>query len=203
MVALLNKFKLLEKNVESFLPSYCYRNSPLKPEAIVIHYFSCINVQPKDPYNMRDCQVLMHDLNLEKRLRFQFLKGDSDTEKRMYASAHCFIGRDGRIALTVPEDKQAYHAGSSTYKGRQYWNGFSYGIELIGSSTSGFTDEQYTTCAKHCARLMQVNGIHIDMVVGHEEITQHRPRPKVDPGMATGNFDMVRLKILIIEELAC
>lgn len=184
--------------MESFLPSYCYRNAPLEPQAIVIHYFSCINVQPKDPYNMRDCQVLMHDLNLEKGLRFQFLKGDNDLDKRMYASAHCFIGRDGRIALTVPEDKQAYHAGVSNYKGRRYWNQFSYGIELIGSGTSGFTDAQYARCAKECARLMRVHNITIEWVVGHEEIA---PGRKVDPGIATGNFDMVKLKKIIIGEM--
>jgi len=178
--------------MEMYLPSNCYRDAELVPKAIVIHYFSAINVEPKDPYNLVSNWSLMCDLNLPKDKRDHYLKDDRD--KRYYASAHCFICREGRVVLTVPEDRQAYHAGKSEYMGFRNWNTFSYGIELIGSATSGFTDAQYIQCAKHCARLMREYKIGLDWVVGHEEIA---PGRKKDPGIATGNFDMIRLKRLI------
>jgi len=177
--------------MEAYLPNYCYRDALLTPEAIVIHYFSCINVQPKDPYDLQSNWNLMHDLNAFKSDRQWFLNKHGDPTGRMYASAHCLIGRDGKKMLTVPEDKQAYHAGISHYNDRSNWNTFSYGIELIGSASSGFTDAQYAACANHCYTLMDEYNIDLNMLVGHEDIS---PGRKVDPGIATGNFDMEKLK---------
>lgn len=177
--------------MESYLPKHAYRDKTLVMDAIVIHYFSVINVNPADPHNIKECWMLMNDLNLPKSKRFQYLLDDASPEERLYASAHCMIGRDGTNMLTVPEDKQAYHAGKSSYKGRDNWNQFSYGIELIGSKSSGFTNEQYDACGKHCARLMREYNIGLDWIVGHEDVA---PGRKVDPGIKTGNFDMDRLK---------
>ena len=185
--------------MECYLPSHCYRNKELKITAIVIHYFSCIYVQPKNPYDLRDCWMLMNDLNLPRNNRIQFLKAVKSPPRRMYAAAHCFIGRKGELHLTVPEDRQAYHAGKSYYKGKSNWNVFSYGIELVGSARSKFTDEQYKTCAEHCQMLMKANPkITLDWIVGHETVS---PGRKKDPGIATGNFDMERLKLMIQEIL--
>jgi len=181
--------------METYLPNNCFRDSPLDPEWIVIHFFSCINVQPKNPYHLHDCWLLMNDLNLPKSLRVKFLKGEDDAEKRSWASAHAMIGRDGTRAITVPYNRQAYHAGVSSYKGLKNWNGFSYGVELIGSLTSGFTDAQYDDLASLCAGLMkEFPKITMNRIVGHEQIS---PGRKVDPGIATGNFDMPRLKLKI------
>lgn len=177
--------------MEVYLPSDCYRDKPLEIQGLVVHYFSLINVQPNDPYNLQDNWQLMMDLNMPKASRQKYLNKHGDMANRMYASAHCLIGREGELWLTVPADKQAYHAGRSHYKGRSNWNGLSYGIELIGSKTSGFTDAQYATLAKHCADLILEHRFHIDMLVGHEDVA---PGRKFDPGIATGNFDMVRLK---------
>jgi len=177
--------------MEVYLPSSCYRDKPLKIEGIVIHYFSLINVQPDEPYNLQDNWQLMMDLNMPKANRQKYLTKHGDPANRMYASAHCLIGRKGELWLTVPSDKQAYHAGVSRYNSRSNWNGLSYGIELIGSKTSGFTDAQYETCAKHTAALANEHNVPTDMIVGHEDIS---PGRKVDPGIKTGNFDMARLK---------
>ena len=184
--------------MEAYLPTNCYRDKFLKPQAIVIHYFSCINVDPEHPFDLLRCHNLMLDLNFQKKNRMTYLKSERDPNTRMYASAHCFIGREGELWLTVPENKQAYHAGVSSYKGRSNWNQFSYGVELIGHGTSKFTEEQYQTCAKHCASLMSSYDIGLDWVVGHEDIA---PGRKVDPGIAVGNFDMKYLKKLISKRL--
>jgi N-acetylmuramoyl-L-alanine amidase len=46
------------------------------------------------------------------------------------ASAHLVIGRDGRITQLVPFDRVAWHAGTSSWAGRDGLNRFSLGIEL-------------------------------------------------------------------------
>lgn len=46
------------------------------------------------------------------------------------ASAHLVIGRDGEIVQLMPFNKQTWHAGRSSYKGREGCNGFTIGIEL-------------------------------------------------------------------------
>ena len=186
--------------MENYLPNDCYRDKPLIIEGIVIHYFSLINVQPNDPYNLQDNWQLMMDLNMSKENRQKFLNKHGDPGNRMYASAHCLIGRNGELWLTVPADKQAFHAGVSRYAGRSNWNALSYGIELIGSATSGFTDAQYATLIKHVYSLMKEHNVPLDMVVGHEDIA---PGRKNDPGILTGNFDMNRLRLEIYNLIAC
>lgn len=184
--------------MEFYLPDYCYRDKELKPEAIVLHYFSCRWVQPNDPYNMGSNWTLMHDLNATKENRLEFLKTKDAPEKPIWGSAHCLVGRKaGELWLTVPEDKQAFHAGRSYYSSRNNWNAFSYGVEMLGMPGSQFTDEQYAMTSNHCARLIKEYNIPMGMVVGHETIA---PGRKIDPGIATGNFDMERFKDLILTE---
>ena len=175
--------------MEAYLPSYCYRDKPITLKGIVIHYFSAINVDPENKFDNVTCWNLMHDLNATKENRLQFPNVLPDSMNRSYASAHCMIGRKGTNMIMVPENKQAYHAGKSEYNGISNWNQWSYGIELIGSKDSGFTDTQYTVCAKHCAGLMKEYGIPLDMVVGHETVA---PGRKFDPGIFSGNFDFIR-----------
>lgn len=183
--------------MEMYLPEYCYRNRTVQHKGIVNHYFSAVNVDPDNKFDLRTCWNLMHDLNAPKENRIQFPNVIPDSMKRSYASAHCFIGRKGELWLLVPEDKQAYHAGKSDYHGLRSWNQWSYGVEWIGSATSGFTMAQYNTAARLHARLMKDYHIPKVMLVGHEEVS---PGRKKDPGIATGNFDMKRLKDLILKE---
>lgn len=62
-------------------------------------------------------------------------------------SAHCLIRRDGEIVQYVPFDKRAWHAGVSSYQGRERCNDFSIGIELEGTDTLAYTDAQYQQLA--------------------------------------------------------
>ena len=184
--------------MEAYLPNNCFRNAVLDPEAIVIHFFSLRFVEKDDHFNMKNNWFLMNDLNLPKSFRFKYLLKKTDPDKRLYASAHVLIGRDGERLITVPENRQAYHAGDSMLFGRKDWNSFSLGVELLGSPTSGFTEKQYIDCANYCAGQMRAYPkITLKMIVGHDEITQHRIKPKRDPGIASGNFDMVKLKNMI------
>lgn len=182
--------------MEAYLPNYCYRDKPVQIKGIVNHYFSAVNVDPDNKFNLRTCYNLMHDLNAPKENRLQFPDVLPSTMKRSYASAHCLIGRKGELWLTVPEDRQAYHAGKSEYNGLKNWNQWSYGVEWIGTKDSGFTKAQYTTAAKLHYRLMKEYGIPPSMVVGHETVS---PGRKFDPGISTGNFKMNHLKRMIRE----
>lgn len=52
------------------------------------------------------------------------------TNPQAQASAHLVIGRDGAITQLVPFDTVAWHAGASSWEGRQGLNQYSIGIEL-------------------------------------------------------------------------
>lgn len=54
-------------------------------------------------------------------------------------SVHFVVERDGTITQQVPLNRQANHAGKSSYHGRKWCNGFSIGIEIVnpGKMTMG------------------------------------------------------------------
>lgn len=106
-------------------------------------------------------------------------------------SAHYVIGRDGRIVQMVENDKKAWHAGKSIFRGRRNLNNTSIGIEMVGTKDSGFTEQQYAACAKVCALLIDEYEIDIDRIVGHEDIAgdeavalgiRTESNKKIDPG---------------------
>lgn len=55
-------------------------------------------------------------------------------------SAHLVVERDGSITQMVPFNRKAFHAGRSVWKGREFCNSFSIGIEIVNPgelNTSG------------------------------------------------------------------
>lgn len=100
-------------------------------------------------------------------------------------SAHFFIRRDGETIQFVPCSKRAWHAGVSSWRGRERCNDFSVGIELEGSDETPFTDAQYAALDDLLAALRAA--YPIDDVVGHADIA---PGRKTDPGPC---FDWSRL----------
>ena len=74
------------------------------------------------------------------------------------------------------EDK-AWHAGVSSYRGREQCNDDSIGIELEGLEGETFESAQYETLGALCAALGQ--RYPIGHVAGHEHIA---PERKKDPG---------------------
>ena len=61
----------------------------------------------------------------------------------LQVSAHFLIRRDGRVIQFVGCDRRAWHAGQSTWQGRENCNDYSVGIELEGSDSQPFTAAQY------------------------------------------------------------
>lgn len=94
-------------------------------------------------------------------------------------SAHFFIRRDGRIIQFVSTDQRAWHAGVSRFGKRERCNDFSIGIELEGTDTLPYTDEQYLALRK-LTRVLRVR-YPLAAARGHEHIA---PGRKTDPGPA-------------------
>lgn len=104
-------------------------------------------------------------------------------------SAHFLIRRDGEAIQFVPCGKRAWHAGQSSWRGRERCNDFSLGIELEGADDVPFEDRQYA-CLAELTRLLQ-SMYPIAEIVGHSDIA---PGRKSDPGPL---FDWVRFRALL------
>ncbi|VAW50152.1 1,6-anhydro-N-acetylmuramyl-L-alanine amidase [hydrothermal vent metagenome] len=106
----------------------------------------------------------------------------------MQVSSHVLIKRTGEIVQFVPFLERAWHAGQSNYKGREHCNDFSIGIELEGTDSDIFEDEQYQQLEKLIRALQITYPAISDNITGHSDIS---PGRKKDPG--TG-FNWHRLK---------
>ncbi|MCA6218867.1 1,6-anhydro-N-acetylmuramyl-L-alanine amidase AmpD [Ideonella sp. B7] len=92
-------------------------------------------------------------------------------------SAHFVIRRDGAVLQFVSCDDRAWHAGRSSWLGRENCNDFAIGIELEGLEGERFEPAQYA----QLARLLQAIGraYPVRAVAGHEHVAPGRKR---DPG---------------------
>ena len=92
-------------------------------------------------------------------------------------SAHYLIRRDGALIQYVPCDKRAWHAGVSSWKGRERCNDFSIGVELEGADDVPFAEPQYATLIELLGELRSRYG---DLeLAGHSDVA---PGRKTDPG---------------------
>ncbi len=104
-------------------------------------------------------------------------------------SAHCVIYRTGVIEQFVPFDARAWHAGISSFQGRQRCNDYSIGIELEGTDTLPYTDAQYLALENLSKFIiLRYPRITIGRIVGHNDIA---PGRKTDPGY---EFDWPRFR---------
>ncbi|MFZ4535121.1 1,6-anhydro-N-acetylmuramyl-L-alanine amidase AmpD [Propionivibrio sp.] len=92
-------------------------------------------------------------------------------------SAHFLIRRDGELIQFVSCKRRAWHAGASSWKGRERCNDFSIGIEVEGCDELPFENVQYIRLGKLIESLRAC--YPIDAVVGHSDIS---PGRKTDPG---------------------
>lgn len=107
-------------------------------------------------------------------------------------SAHFLIKRGGELLQFVPTHKRAWHAGKSSFRGRDNVNDFSLGIELEGCDEEPFESAQYNVLSNLAEFLMDCYpAIQPQHIVGHNEIA---PGRKTDPGP---RFDWKRLRTSI------
>lgn len=107
-------------------------------------------------------------------------------------SSHLLIRRDGEVVQYVPFHRRAWHAGASSYRGRERCNDFSIGIELEGADTIPYDPAQYRALCEVIVQLCAAYpALSLDRITGHSDIA---PGRKTDPGPA---FDWARLHALI------
>jgi len=92
-------------------------------------------------------------------------------------SSHFFIRRSGEVMQFVSCDERAWHAGASSWQGRDNCNDYSIGIELEGLEGERFEASQYASLAPLLLELARRYPLR--HVAGHEHVA---PGRKIDPG---------------------
>jgi len=99
---------------------------------------------------------------------------------QLKVSSHLLIRRDGELVQYVPFHLRAWHAGVSSYEGRERCNDFSVGIELEGTDDDPYEEKQYQRLAEVIAALEQAYPtLSRQRLAGHSDIA---PGRKTDPG---------------------
>lgn len=159
-------------------PNYDERPDPADISLLVIH---CISLPPGEFDNPYIDQLFCNLLNPDAHPYFKVIH-------QLNVSAHLLIKRDGSCIQYVPFDKRAWHAGPSSYKGREHCNDFSIGIELEGTELIAYTDEQYKQLETVIDTLLDTYPkLSRQRISGHSDIA---PGRKTDPG---ASFDWQRV----------
>jgi len=106
-------------------------------------------------------------------------------------SCHYLVAEDGQVLRMVAEDKRAWHAGNSYWRGIHGVNAASIGIEIVNPGHElgyrPFTEEQMDALIPLVADIVKRHDIAPANVVGHSDVA---PARKQDPGEL---FDWARL----------
>jgi len=105
------------------------------------------------------------------------------TDPEAKVSAHYLITEEGGVVRLVPEERRAWHAGASFWRGIPDVNSASIGIELDhpghGLGYRPFADAQIDALIPLLARIVKQYDIPRANVVGHSCVA---PMRKLDPG---------------------
>ena len=159
-------------------PNFDSRPKDTDISLIVIHSISL----PPGKYGGNEIKdFFLNELDTSNHEYFESIKN-------LKVSSHIVIKRTGEILQFVPFNKRAWHAGISSYLGKENCNDYSIGIELEGTDDSEFTDEQYHSLINLTSSLIRsYPNLSEDRLVGHSDIA---PGRKSDPGIF---FDWKRL----------
>jgi AmpD protein len=163
-------------------PNCDVRPGGILPELIVVHGISLPPGEFGGPWIDRlFTNTLPADVH-------PFFAGVADKK----VSSHLLIRRDGAAVQYVPLHLRAWHAGVSSYRGREQCNDFSIGIELEGTDDSGYEPAQYVSLTRAVIALVTAySSLSLDRIAGHSDIA---PGRKTDPGPF---FDWPRFKALL------
>nr|WP_226664359.1 N-acetylmuramoyl-L-alanine amidase [Alteriqipengyuania lutimaris] len=105
------------------------------------------------------------------------------TDPEAKVSAHYIISEAGEVTRLVPEEKRAWHAGVSYWRGETDVNAVSVGIELDHPGHAygyrEFADAQIAALVPLLAGIVERYDIPRANVVGHSDVA---PQRKTDPG---------------------
>jgi len=152
-------------------PNKDARAEEVKPDLLVIHHISL----PPGEFKSRISS--QHVIN--------FFQNKLDPNAHPYfaeiadqkVSSHFLITRTGGLVQFVSTQDRAWHAGASSFMGREKCNDFSIGVELEGDGDSPFEDIQYRSLSKLVQKL-QLTYPNLQFA-GHSDIAPDR---KTDPG---------------------
>jgi N-acetylmuramoyl-L-alanine amidase len=137
-------------------PNFDARTAP--PDMIVLHYTG-----------MRTGEAAL------ARLR--------DGEAKVKVSAHYLIEEDGRVFSLVAEERRAWHAGVSFWKGARDINAASIGVELINPGHEfgyrPFPEAQITALIELLGEIRERWSVPDARILGHSDVAPDR---KQDPG---------------------
>ena len=105
------------------------------------------------------------------------------TSPEAKVSAHYLVKEDGEVLQLVDEERRAWHAGKSYWRGITDVNSASVGIEIVNPGHEfgyrPFPDEQIAAVIPLVSDIKARHGIGRGNVVGHSDIA---PARKEDPG---------------------
>jgi N-acetylmuramoyl-L-alanine amidase len=140
--------------VEAPSPNFDARTAP--PDILVLHYTG-MRTGPEALDRLRDPEAKV--------------------------SSHYMVEEDGRIFRLVPEERRAWHAGVSYWKGERNINGVSIGVEIVNPGHEfgyrPFPDAQIAAVIALVGDIRSRWMIPDDRIVGHADVA---PARKEDPG---------------------
>jgi len=140
--------------IEAPSPNFDARTSP--PDILVLHYTG-MRTGPEALDRLRDPEAKV--------------------------SSHYMVEEDGRIFRLVPEERRAWHAGVSYWKGARNINGVSIGIEIVNPGHEfgyrPFPEAQVAAVTALVGDIRTRWQIGDDRIVGHSDVA---PGRKEDPG---------------------
>ena len=160
-------------------PYFDARPSGMVADLVVLHGISLPPGEFGGPWISR---LFTGNLPPEAHIEFRERAG-------LRVSAHLLVRRDGGLVQYVPFNQRAWHAGRSSWQGRDACNDFSIGIELEGTDDRPYTGAQYRMLSRLVRALAARYGIR--EVVGHSDVA---PGRKTDPG---SRFDWRRVPHLV------
>ena len=106
-----------------------------------------------------------------------------DGAREHRVSTHYVLAEDGTLYRLVPEDRVAWHAGRSHWRGREALNATSIGVEIVNlhGDRHDYPRAQVAALIELChGILVRHPAIVPRNVVGHSDIA---PKRKIDPGL--------------------
>lgn len=94
-------------------------------------------------------------------------------------SSHYLIDEKGNIYAMVDEDKRAWHAGVSSWMGKDDVNSRSIGIEISNRNGEPYTKEQLFSLTMLIKDIQGRHDVPPENILGHSDVA---PARKMDPG---------------------
>lgn len=161
---------LLDAAIQVVSPNYDQRSNADDISLIVIHG---ISLPPGEFGGDYIDQLFTNQLDPDQHPYFRDIY-------ELRVSSHLLIRRGGEITQYVPFHLRAWHAGKSSYQGREACNDYSIGIELEGDDQTPYTEAQYQSLVDVIQSLLRTYpGLSPQRIAGHSDIA---PGRKTDPG---------------------